>query len=79
MHPLLASFVDLEDRSGAELLRDAVAQRRFGSRALEFNCFTVVIDADAGTVTLEDAMDLDHARAVLRADDVVRDIADLLA
>ena len=74
MDPLLASFIDLEGADGAEELRRAAVGRRFGSRTLSFNCFVAVIDASAGTVTLEDAIDLDGRRAVIALDQLLRDL-----
>lgn len=74
VHPLLASFIDLEGRAGAEALRQAAGHRRYGKRTMSFNCFDVTIDTAARTVTLEDAIDLDGQRAVIPLDDVLRDI-----
>ena len=74
MDPLLASFIDLEGDDGAQLLRRAAADRRFGRRTMNFNCFDVIIDADAGTVTLEDALELDGQSAVIALDDLLRDL-----
>lgn len=72
MDPLLASFIDLEGPDGPQVLREAVLHRRFGRRTMNFNCFDVTIDADANTVTLEDAIELDGQRAVIPVDDLLR-------
>ena len=77
MYRLLESFVQLEGRGGEELLRADAEQRRFRKRTLEFNCLDVEIDADARTVTLVDAIDLDGARAVIPLDELLRDLRDL--
>jgi hypothetical protein len=72
--PLLASFIDLEGPDGPQVLRQAVVDRRLGQRTMTFNCFDVTIDADAGTVTLEDAIDLDGQRTVISVKDLLRDL-----
>jgi hypothetical protein len=71
VNPVLASFLDLEDQAGGDALRDAIKSRRYGKRELNFNCFDVVIDVDAGTVEFVGAIDLDGLRAVLCADEVL--------
>jgi hypothetical protein len=75
VHSLVASFIDLEGRDAVESLRQAALDRRYGKRTMSFNCFDVVIDADAGTVTLEDALNLDGQRLVMPLDDLVRDLS----
>jgi hypothetical protein len=75
VHPLLASFIDVEGCAAAESLRQAALDRRYGKRTMNFNCFDVVIDADTRSVTLEDAIELDGQRAVLPLDDLVRDLS----
>lgn len=72
--PLLASFVDLEGPDGQRQLRQAVLDRRFGQRTVRFNCFDVTIDADAQTVILEDAIQMDGERAVIPVDVLLRDL-----
>ncbi len=74
VEPLLASFIDLEGPDGVESLRRAVLDRRHGKRTMNFNCFDVIIDADAQTVTLEDAIDLDGQRAVIASDSLLREL-----
>ena len=39
---------------------------------MSFNFFDVIIDADTGTATLEDAINLDGQRSVIPLDDLVR-------
>jgi hypothetical protein len=56
------------------VLRQAAVTRRFGKRTVNFNCFDVIIDADARTVTLQDAIDLDGRRAVIPLGYVLRDL-----
>jgi hypothetical protein len=73
--PILASFIDLEGGEAAETLRHAALDRRYGKRTLSFNCFDVIIDADAATVTLEDAIELDGRRAVIPLKDLLRDLS----
>jgi hypothetical protein len=75
VHPLVASFIDLEGRNAGESLRQAALDRRYGKRTMSFNCFDVIIDADAGTVTLEDALNLDGQRSEIPLDDLVRDLS----
>jgi hypothetical protein len=75
VHPLVASFIDLEGRNAGESLRQAALDRRYGKRTMSFNCFDVIIDADTAIVTLEDAIDLDGQRAVLSLNDLVRDLS----
>jgi hypothetical protein len=75
VHPLLASFIDLEGSDGAKLLREAALDRQYGKRTIGFNCFDVIIDADTGTATLEDAIDLDGQCAVIPLHDLVRDLS----
>jgi hypothetical protein len=41
---------------------------------MNFNCFDVTIDADARTVTLEDAIGLDGQHAVTPLSDLLRDL-----
>jgi hypothetical protein len=74
LDPLLASFIELEAPDGPRLLRQAALERRFGRRTMNFNCFDVIIDADARTVTLEDAIGLDGQRAVIPLGDLLRDL-----
>ena len=74
VHPTLASFIELEAPDGPQLLRQAVLGRRFGRRTMNLNCFDVTIDADARTVTLEDAIALDGRRAAIPLDDLLRDL-----
>jgi hypothetical protein len=73
--PLVASFINLEGRNAAESRRQAALDRRYGTRTMSFNCFDVVIDADTGTVTLKDAINLDGQRSVIPLDDLVRDLS----
>ena len=75
VHPLVASFIDLEGRDAADSLRQAALDRRYGTRTMNFNCFDVVIDAETGTVTLVDAIDLDGQRSVIPLDALVRDLS----
>lgn len=75
MDPLLASFIDLEGPDGPENLRRAVMDRRFGKRTLNFNCFDAIVDADARTVTLEDAIELDGRSAVIPIEELLRDLS----
>ena len=75
MDPTLANFIDLEGGEAAETLRQAALDRRYGKRTLNFNCFDVIIDADAATVTLEDAIELDGRRTVIPLNDLVRDLS----
>jgi hypothetical protein len=70
--PLLVSFIDLEGDEAAEALRQATLDRRYGMRTMSSNCFNVIIDADAATVTLEDTIDLDGRSAVVPLEDLVR-------
>jgi hypothetical protein len=74
MESLPATFIELEGLSGVETLRRAVVDRRYGTRTISFNCFDVIIDADAGTVTLEDAIDLDGGRVVISREDLLREL-----
>jgi hypothetical protein len=67
--PALASFIDFGGTQAARKLRQAALNRRYGRRTLRFNCFDVIIDVDAATVTLEDAIELDGLRAVIPLDD----------
>ena len=74
LHQSLASFIDLEGQAGAEALRAAAEARRHGKREMNFNCFDVIIDADAGTVTFDDVLNADMAPTVISLDDVLRDL-----
>ena len=74
MDALLASFIELEGPDGPQLLRQAVMDRRFGQRTMNFNCFDVVIDAEARTVTFEDVLDAETPPAVVALDDLLRDL-----
>jgi hypothetical protein len=73
--PAGCELIDLEGRDAAESLRQAALDRRYGTRTMNFNCFDVVIDGDTGTVTLEDAINLDGQRAVIPLGAVVRDLS----
>jgi hypothetical protein len=72
--PLLASFIELEAPNGPQRLRQAALDRRLDRRTLNFNCFDVTIDADARTVTLEDAIELDGQHALIPLDELLRDL-----
>ena len=74
MQPLLVSFIELEGPAGVEALRRAVTDRRYGARTMSFNCFDVLIDADARTVTLQDAIDLDGGQVVIDEEDLLREL-----
>jgi hypothetical protein len=75
VHPLLASFLDVEGPAAAGALRQAVLDRRHGRRLMSFNCFDVTIDAHLGTVLIEDAIDPDGGRTSLSVSDVLRDLS----
>jgi hypothetical protein len=74
VHPPRASFIELEAPDGSQLLRQAVLDRRFGRRTLSVKGFDVTIDAEARTMTLQDAIALDGRRVVIPLDDLLRDL-----
>jgi hypothetical protein len=74
VRPILSRFLSLEDRVGADMLCEAAEHRRYGRRTMEFNCFDVLIDGDAGTVTVEEIIGDDGMREVIPTDELLREL-----
>lgn len=59
--PILAEFLAHEADAGVrQMLLSTIADLTEGRRYFTFNVFNVLVDADAGTATVEDELDVDR-------------------